>query len=258
LNGTHEAFMPRVVAVIPARHRSIRFPGKPLADLHGRPIIHHVCEQVAKAPYLDEIVVATDDERIVDAVESIGFTALMTSPAHPTGTDRVAEAVSELDADIVVNVQGDEPLIEPAMIAEVLEPVLGDDTVAVTTLMHPVTETADALDEDVVKVVTDLAGNVMCFSRSRLPFPKGPVASQMYKQVGMYAFRRAALEAFVGWEPTPLELTESVELFRFLEHGWTVRAARTEHHTVAVDTPEDLERVRAILDDTKEGGRLHA
>jgi len=202
--------------------------------------------------------VATDDDRIVDAVESIGVTAVMTSPAHPTGTDRVAEAVGEVEADIVVNIQGDEPLIEPAMITEVVEPLLRDDAVAVTTLMHPITETADALDEDVVKVVTDLVGNVLYFSRSRIPFPKGPVSSQMYKQVGMYAFRRPALEAFVGWEPTPLEMTESVELFRFLEHGWTVRAAKTEHHTVAVDTPEDLERVRAILDVTMEGGRLHA
>lgn len=249
---------PYVIGVIPARHRSVRFPGKPLADLHGQPIVYYVHRQAQKAAYLDDVVVATDDQRIVDAVEDFGGTAIMTSPSHTTGTDRVAEAIAELDADIVVNIQGDEPLIEPAMITQVIEPLLRDETLQVSTLMHAITETAEALDEDVVKVVTDLAGDVLCFSRSRIPFPKGPTSYQMHKHIGLYGFRRPALEAFAGWGPTPLEMTESVEMFRFLEHGWRVRAGQTDHHTVAVDTPEDLDRVRALFAETMERGRTYA
>jgi 3-deoxy-manno-octulosonate cytidylyltransferase (CMP-KDO synthetase) len=221
-------------------------------------MIQHVCERVTQAPYLDSIAVATDDDRIVEAVEEIGVTAVMTSPSHTTGTDRVAEALASLEADVIVNVQGDEPLIEPAMITQAIEPLLLDEAVEVTNLIHPITDTAEALDPDVVKVVTTLAGDVLCFSRSRIPFPKGPTSSQMHKQVGLYAFRRRALEAFAAWGPTPLEMTESVEMFRFLEHGHRVKAVETQHHTVAVDTPEDLERVRALLDEEPGRERTYA
>lgn len=249
---------PLVVGVIPARYRSIRFPGKPLADLHGEPIVRWVHRQATKASCLDRVVVATDDERIVDVVEGFGGTALMSSPSHVTGTDRVAEVVEQIEADIVVNIQGDEPLIEPAMIAQVTEPLLRDDALLVSTLMHPITEAAEAMDEDVVKVVTDLADNVMCLSRSRIPFPKGPTSYPMHKHIGLYGFRREALEAFSDWGPSPLEMTESVEILRFLEHGWRVRAEQTEHHTVAVDTPEDLDRVRELVAGALERGRTYA
>lgn len=249
---------PLVVGVIPARYRSIRFPGKPLADLHGQPIVQWVHQQVSKVAQLDQVIVATDDERIVDVVEGFGGTAVMSSPSHVTGSDRVAEVVEQIDGDIIVNIQGDEPLIEPAMISQVTEPLLRDDSLQVSTLMHPITEAAEAIDEDVVKVVTNLADDVLFLSRSRIPFPKGPVSYEMHKHIGLYGFRRSALEAFAGWGPSPLEMTESVEMMRFLEHGWRVRAELTEHHTVAVDTPEDLDRVRELVAGMRERGGTYA
>ena len=237
----------RIVGVIPARYQSSRFPGKPLADLEGWPVLRHVYERARRVAGVDRVIVATDDARIRDAAEAFSAEVVMTSARHATGTDRVAEAARALDADIIVNLQGDEPLLEPAMVEQVIAPLLRDEAIRVTTMITPVTAIAEALDLNVVKVVTDLAGDVLCYSRSPVPYPKDRSVYGMRKQIGLYAFRRGALEAFAGWEPSPLEVTEGVELFRFLEHGWSVRAVETAHGTVAVDTPADLERVRRLL-----------
>jgi len=237
----------RCVGVIPVRYASTRFPGKPLADLNGHPMIYHVYQRASQAAELSRLVVATDDERIRQAVEAFGGEVVMTSSNHATGTDRVAEAVRHLEADIVVNVQGDEPLLNPAMITQVIQPLLREEAVRVTTLMHPIKDIADALDANVVKMATDLDGNVLYYSRAPIPYPKDRKGYQMDKQIGLYAFRRQALEAFASWVSTPLETAEGIELFRFLEHAWKVRAVRTTHHMVPVDTPEDLERVRRLL-----------
>ena len=237
----------RIVGVIPARYQSSRFQGKPLADLEGWPVIRHVAERARRVAALDRVVVATDDERIRDAVQAFGAEVVMTSSQHATGTDRVAEAVRQIEADVVVNIQGDEPLLEPAMVERIVEPLLRDTTIQVATMICPVKDVAEILDHNVVKVVTDLAGDVLCYSRSPIPYPKDRSVYGARRQIGLYAFRRAALEAFAGWALSPLEVTEGVELFRFVEHGWKVRAVETSHGTVAVDTPADLERVRQIL-----------
>lgn len=235
---------PRIAVVIPARYSSSRFPGKPLADLCGQPMIYHVYQRASKVHGIDQVVVATDDERIHQAVKAFGGNVVMTSSKHLTGTDRVAEAAGQLDAEIVVNVQGDEPLLEPAMITQAVEPVLHDPSVQVTTLMSPVREIAEALDVNVVKLATDLAGDILFFSRASIPYPRERKHYQVKKQIGLYAFRREALAQFSRWSPGPLEATEGVEFFRFLEHGWKVRGVETAYQTIAVDTPADLERVR--------------
>ena len=243
---------PRVVGIIPARFKSSRFPGKPLAEIHGRPMIYYVYTQVKKVPGLNRVVVATEDERIVKAVEAFGGEAVMTSPDHSTGTDRVAEAARKLDAELAVNIQGDEPLVDPAMITQALEPVLRDPSIQVTTLMSPVEEIAEVLDVNVVKLITDLDGNVLAFSRLPIPYPRERHAHRVTKQIGLYAFRKNALEQFAKWKPSPLETTEGVEFFRFLEHGMKIRGVETKYHTVAVDTPADLERVRGLIRPTQE------
>lgn len=237
----------RLAGVIPARYYSSRFPGKPLADLNGHPMIYHVYQQASKVVGLDRLVVATDDERIRDAVVAFGGEAMMTSSRHATGTDRVAEAVQQLEAELIVNIQGDEPLLKPEMVAQVLEPLLTEETVRVTSLISPVREIAEAQDLNVVKVVTDLAGDILCYSRAPIPYPKERRLHRLSKQLGLYAFHREALERFAQWEPTPLEITEGVELFRFLEHGWRIRGVETAHGTAAVDTPADLKRVCRLL-----------
>jgi len=237
----------RVVGVIPARYRSSRFPGKPLADLCGHPLVYYAYQQACKVAELDQVVVATDDERIAEVVRAFGGEVVMTSPDHPTGSDRVAEAARLLDADLVVDIQGDEPMLDPVMIRQVLEPVLSDPGVKVTTLMGPVQDAAEILDPNVVKLVTDLAGHVLCFSRSPIPFPKVRKAYGTLKQFGLYAFRREALERFTLWSPGPLEITEGIELLRFLEHGYPVHGVETSLETVSVDTLEDLDRVRLMM-----------
>lgn len=234
----------QVVVIIPARYASSRFPGKPLADLDGQPMIYHVYHRAAKAPGVDRVVVATEDERIRQAVEAFGGEAIMTSPDHPTGTDRIAEAAGQLDAELIVNVQGDEPLVEPAMIAQAVKPLRREPAVHVTTLMSPVHDVGEALDVNVVKLATDLAGDVLFFSRAPIPYPRERKQYHVKKQIGLYAFRREALAQFSRWHQGPLEATEGIEFFRFLEHGWKIRGVETAYQTIAVDTPADLERVR--------------
>lgn len=248
------------VAIIPARFGSTRLPGKPLADILGKPMIQHVYERARRARGLARVLVATDDERILRAVLSFGGEAVMTSPAHATGSDRLAEAARATDAEVLVNVQGDEPMLEPALIEAALRPVLTDPQVAIATLSLPLGGADEMLSPAVVKVVCDASGDALYFSRSPIPFvrdsgssPREAAAQAVAlrlarKHVGLYVYRREALLRFAELPACPLERAEGLEQLRALHHGIRIRVVAEQGEAgVAVDTPEDLERVRALM-----------
>jgi 3-deoxy-manno-octulosonate cytidylyltransferase (CMP-KDO synthetase) len=230
------------VAVIPARYESKRLPGKPLADIVGRPMIEHVYRRAAQARGIDAVVVATDDTRIAEAVERFGGVVRMTDPSHKTGTDRIAEIASLLDCEIVVNVQGDLPLIEPGKIEEVLRPLTTDPALDMSTLRKAITDAADYANPNVVKVVVDRNGNALYFSRSSIPFIRG--SGSLYKHIGLYAYRCSFVQRLAALPQTPLEIAESLEQLRALEHGFRIHVVETHFESIEVDTPEDLARVR--------------
>ena len=239
---------PRVVAVIPARYGSTRFPGKPLAQLAGKPIIQHAATRTARAKLVDRVVVATDDERIYRCVVDFGGEAIMTSPDHSTGTDRIGEAIVDIECDIVVNVQGDEPTVDPVAIDTAVTPLVDDDSLVMSTLAAPIREREELLSPHVVKVVVDGCGFALYFSRSPLPGDrdkKYDVDSGVSyrKHIGLYVFRRDFLGTFVSLDRTPLECAEKLEQLRVLENGYRIRVVDTEAPCVGVDTPEDLERL---------------
>src|SRR5437870_6149735 len=248
-----------IVAIIPARFGSTRLPGKPLSDIHGKTMIERVWERARAASLPERVLVATDDERIAAAVRRFGGEAVMTSSAHATGTDRLAEAAGALDADIVVNVQGDEPMLDPAGIDAAVRPLVEDPQLPVGTLSLPLVDVDEMLSPSVVKVVTDAAGDALYFSRSPIPHVRtGGGAREAAaaalarglarKHVGLYAFRRAALLRFAALPRSPLEEAEGLEQLRALHHGMRIRVVAMEGAgSVAVDTAEDLERVRALL-----------
>jgi 3-deoxy-manno-octulosonate cytidylyltransferase (CMP-KDO synthetase) len=239
----------KVLGVIPARYASSRFEGKALADLHGKPMIQHVYERAIEASNLDKVMVATDDQRIFDAVRGFGGEVTMTAE-HPTGTDRIAEVARRTDAEILVNVQGDEPLIEPAMIDEAVEPILGDDGIDLGTLAHRIHSEAEYLNPNVVKVVVDRSGFAMYFSRSPIPYMKSTgwrSDALNYRHVGLYVYRKYALLNFAQTPPAPFETLEGLEQLRFLESGYRMKVVETTYESVGVDTPEDLEKARRIM-----------
>jgi 3-deoxy-manno-octulosonate cytidylyltransferase (CMP-KDO synthetase) len=241
----------KITAVIPARYASTRFPGKALAELCGKPMIQHVYERTAKASLVNEVIVATDDERIQRVVNSFGGICRMTRSDHETGTDRLAEVAETLDADIVVNVQGDEPLIEPEMIDQAIRPFLSDSTLRMGTLKTRIRCLHDFLGPNVVKVVTDRSGFALYFSRSPLPFFRDKwrdlkdesfASGKLlcYKHVGLYVFRRDFLLEYAAMAPTFLELSEKLEQLRAIENGIKIRVEETDFESIGVDTPEDL------------------
>ena len=240
----------RVIALIPARLAATRLPNKPLVDIAGWPMIRHVWERVRAAQGIAQSAVATPDAEIVRVVEGFGGTALLTSPAHRSGTDRLAEAAALLnlaDSDIVVNIQGDEPLIEPSAIEQVFAPLLADPALPMASLMCP----CPAQDRDnpaCVKVVCARNGDALYFSRARLPFSRNgspeTLPAEIMQHIGLYAYRRDFLARFAALPPSPLELAESLEQLRVLENGFRIRMTRIESAPVGVDTAEDLERVR--------------
>ena len=244
----------RAAAVIPARMASTRFPGKPLADLTGKPMIVHVLERVARCRSVGRILVATDDARIVDAVRAAGFEARMTDPAHPNGTSRVAEVARTLEEELIVNVQGDEPQIEPALVDRTVEALAARPDMPMATLVSPFAPGEDPANPNIVKCVTAVDGRALYFSRSLVPFDRdrAPGAAAPRKHVGLYAYRRAFLDVFVGLAPTPLERTESLEQLRALEHGHPILCAEGEAHFTGIDTPEQyaefVRRMRAGAD----------
>ena len=237
----------KTLCVIPARYASTRLPGKPLADICGQPMIRRVYDRACLATRPDAVVVATDHPLVYDAVASFGGHAVMTSPDHPTGTDRLAE-VARLypEAAVIVNVQGDEPLIAPEVIDRLAAAFDDDPGLAMATLMTVMDE-ADYHVPSAVKVVTDLAGYALYFSRSLIPYPRTAAGLPVYKHLGIYAYRRDFLLTFAGLSPTPLEKCESLEQLRALEHGYRIKVLLTDFQSVGVDTPEDLEKVNRIV-----------
>lgn len=252
-----------IIAVIPARYASTRFPGKALADIGGRPMIQHVYERTSQAKLVKQTIVATDDNRIADSIRRIGGHAVMTSESHATGTDRLAEVAASLDADIIINVQGDEPLIEPAMIDMAVQPFLAEPGMQMGTLKTRIKCLHDFLSPNVVKVVTDAHGNALYFSRSPLPFFRDKWKDLKdesfcsgkllcYKHVGLYVYRRDFLLRFAAMPPSFLETSEKLEQLRAIEAGVRIRVVETEFESIGVDTPDDLakaqERYRKLLE----------
>ena len=239
----------KIIGVIPARYKSSRFPGKPLADICGKPMIQHVYERVGSVSELEGLYVATDDERIFDAVKSFGGNVVMTSPVHSCGTDRLAECAEKLllcNEDIVLNVQGDEPLVEPQMVRDLIH-IFDNTAVYMGTLKKKLDSDEDIQNQNVVKVVTDRNGDALYFSRSRIPFVRNAGFSDVYKHVGMYGYTVRFLKEYSHMQKMPLELTESLEQLRVLEMGLKIRVAETNCETIGVDTPKDLERVRQYM-----------
>jgi 3-deoxy-manno-octulosonate cytidylyltransferase (CMP-KDO synthetase) len=241
-----------IVAVIPARFASTRFPGKPLADIDGRPMIEHVYRRAAASPLVSRVIVATDDLRIATTVSDFGGKVRLTKATHETGTDRLAEVAATLDCDVVVNVQGDEPLIDPRAIGELVAPFVSDPGVQMTTLFRRIHDVADLNNPNIAKVVIDRGGYAMYFSRAPIPHRRDPRGGwpPLYRHIGLYGYRRSALMVLATLEPTPLERAESLEQLRALEHGIRIKAVETQYESFEVNTPEDLEQVRRLLTTT--------
>jgi len=243
----------KVIGVIPARYRSTRLEGKPLADIHGKPMIQHVYENARRALTLDSVVVATDDARICEAVRRFGGDVVMTRLEHTCGTERVAEVAATSDASIVVNVQGDEPLLDPKMIDECVKALQESEGAGLSTVVKKIGEAAYH-DPAVVKTVRDTLGRALYFSRSLIPYPRHRTAEfEVFEHVGLYAYRKDCLMRLSQLPPTPLEKIEGLEQLRALENGIAIQAVETSctGELVSVDTAEDLERVRQILAATK-------
>jgi len=238
----------QVVALIPARFASTRFPGKPLADIDGRPMIEHVYRRAAASPAVSRVIVATDDLRIATRVADFGGNVRLTRADHLTGTDRLAEVAATLDCDIVVNVQGDEPLLDPRAISEAVAPFV-DPAISITTLYRRILTPAELSNPDIVKVVIDRGGFALYFSRAPIPFARDPRGGwpPLYRHVGLYAYRRHTLMLMASLDPTPLERAEELEQLRALEHGIRIKTVETAYDSIGVDTPQDLEQVRRLF-----------
>jgi 3-deoxy-manno-octulosonate cytidylyltransferase (CMP-KDO synthetase) len=254
-----------VIAIVPARYASIRLPGKMLADVEGKPLIVRTAERAMSARTVARVIIATDDLRIKDAVEAAGFESVMTASEHRSGSDRIAEVASALpEGSIIVNVQGDEPIIPPETIDRAVEALISDHTADISTTFEPIANVEEVLDPNIVKVVLTEAGHAIYFSRSPIPYPREIVMkygrdlryalekepeslSGFRKHTGLYVYRRGYLLSFARLEPSKLELNESLEQLRALEHGGVIRAVEAAGSSIGVDTREDLERVRQLF-----------
>lgn len=243
--------MERIVAVIPARMGSTRFPGKPLAPLLGRPMIEHVVRRAKRCGALAAVYVATCDEKIREAAEVLGIPVIMTSAAHERASERVAEAAENLEADIVVMIQGDEPMITPGMIDAAIKPLQEDASVNCVNLVHRIQSREDFLDPNTIKVVMNADGDALYFSRAPIPYNRMTANSgtppRAFKHIGLYVYRRETLLRLASLPPTPLESAELLEQLRALEHGIRIKAVETRYDSIGVDTPEDLAHVRHLL-----------
>jgi 3-deoxy-manno-octulosonate cytidylyltransferase (CMP-KDO synthetase) len=239
-----------VLAVVPARYASVRFPGKPLAKIDGKPMIQHVVERLREVAGISRIVVATEDPRIKEAVMSFGGEAILTRADHGTGTDRVAEVAIHIPAEIYVNVQGDEPLIDPATVDAVVHALLDEDSAQIATPCAAITKPNDIMDPNIVKVVRDFDGNGLYFSRAPIPWVRDTgvaVDARHWKHIGVYGYRRDALLEFPTLPPGELERVEQLEQLRWLENGFHIAVVETDYDAVSVDVPADIERVEKIL-----------
>ena len=240
----------KIIGVIPARYGSTRLKGKPLKDICGKPMIQHVYERVCKSRLIERVIVATDDERISDVVKDFGGEVVITSINHPTGSDRVAEVIQNIDCDIVVNIQGDEPLIMPEIIDEIAMALVADNEIEMSTGAYQVFEEKMFHDPNLVKVVTDNNGFALYFSRSLIPYPRQSGTLEVFEHIGIYAYRKEFLLKYIQFEDTPLSTTESLEQLKVLENGYRIKVVKTIHDykAVSVDTEDDLNEVRRIVE----------
>jgi 3-deoxy-manno-octulosonate cytidylyltransferase (CMP-KDO synthetase) len=239
----------KITAIIPSRYNSNRLPGKPLKDICGKTMVQRVYEQVKKVSLIDQVIIATDDQRIFKEVKKFKGKVVMTSKSHKTGTDRLAEAAEIIDSDIIVNVQGDEPLIEPSVIKSAIEPLLSDNNLEMSTLKHLIKDEEKINDHNVVKVITDKNNNAIYFSRSKIPFARNSKKFKYYKHIGLYVYRKDFLLNYANMDPTPLEKQESLEQLRLIENGYKIRVIETKYDSIGVDTKKDLIEVRKKLEE---------
>jgi 3-deoxy-manno-octulosonate cytidylyltransferase (CMP-KDO synthetase) len=254
----------QVVAIIPARYASSRFPGKAIVDIAGKPMIQWVYERTRRASGVGRVLVATDDARIFQAVQGFGGEVVMTSATHPTGTDRLAEVAATLEAELVVNVQGDEPLIEPTAIDAALTPFAADPSLVMSTLRCPIPTLDELFDIGITKVVTDAHDMALYFSKAPIPYHRdgwGPITTMVprlrlaggtapvvgWRHIGLYVYRRTFLLEFARLPQTPLERLEQLEQLRALEHGYRIKVVPTQYVSIGVDTPEDVAKVEHLL-----------
>ncbi len=241
---------PQVVVVIPSRYASTRLPGKPLVNLAGKPMVQRVYEQAKLAQTVHRVLVATDDQRIVDAVQSFGGEARMTRADHRTGTERIAEVAAHESGDVFVNVQGDEPLIDPVAIDTAVAALLEDPPAQISTIATSIRHVPDIMDPNIVKTVLDFDSNALYFSRAPVPWVRDTqqkVHVKYWKHLGLYVFQRDALLEYPTLPQGELEKIEQLEQLRWLENGWKIRVAEVEHDAVSVDVPEDVTRVEKLL-----------
>lgn len=241
----------KIIAVIPARYKSTRFPGKPLADICGKPMIWWVYNQALKVKQFDKIYVATDDERIKDVCDKNNMNVIMTNTEHPTGTDRVGEVAEKIKADLYINIQGDEPLIEPETIEKAILPFYDDEKLLLTNLMTKIKNPVDVVNCTIPKVITNKDGYGVYLTRSTAPYPKGRINYDYYKQVCVYGFKPEALKFFCEYGKrygkAKIEAIEDIEILRFIENAYRIKFIKVETESIAVDTVKDLERVKVIM-----------
>jgi 3-deoxy-manno-octulosonate cytidylyltransferase (CMP-KDO synthetase) len=249
---------PQVIVIIPSRYGSTRLPGKPLVSLGGKPMIQHVYERAKSARMVHRVIVATDDQRIIDAVKVFGGEARMTRAEHRTGTERIAEVAAHEPGDVFVNVQGDEPLIDPTAIDTAVAALLEEPEAQIATVATAIRQAADIMDPNIVKTVLDFDSNGLYFSRAPIPWvrdTKQDVAVKYWKHLGLYVFQRDALLEYPVLPQGELEKIEQLEQLRWLENGWKIRVAEVEHDAVSVDVPEDVERVEMLLRGMRREGK---
>lgn len=255
----------KIVAVIPARWQSTRLKGKVLADINGKPMVQHVWERVKKAHEIDDVVVAVDKEKVLKVVEGFGGKAIFTSPEQPSGTDRVVEVASSIDADVFINVQADEPLVHPFMIDELAQLFEYEKGIQMATLIKRIHKKEEITDPSVVKVVVDRKGYALYFSRSPIPYIRdteeglgkdssatGNISGRYFKHIGIYSYTKDFLFTYTNLPKSTLETEEKLEQLRVLEHGYKIKTVETRYDTIGVDTAEDLEKVRKVLLEAQE------
>ena len=235
------------IGVIPARWKSTRFEGKVLAEIAGKPMIRYVWEQAQKSNKLYDVIIACDDEKVLNAAKDFGAKAVLTSTDHESGTDRIAEAISEEECDIVVNIQGDEPMIQPKVIDNLIKALESDSSAAMATVIKVIDKEQDISDPNVVKVVIDSSNNALYFSRSAIPFDRDNIGTRCYKHLGIYAYRKSFLFEFKDLPKSDLESAECLEQLRALEAGYKIKTILTDVETIGVDTKQDLEEVEKLF-----------
>lgn len=250
----------KIIGVIPARYKSSRFPGKPLADICGKPMIWWVYQQCKKVDDFEEVYVATDDDKIFKTCEELNVNVIMTSDSHKTGTDRIGEVARKVKADLIVNIQGDEPLLEPKTIKAAIEPFYKNKNLQISNLMTKIKDPVDVVNFTVPKVITNKDGIGVYLTRATAPYPKGSINYSYYKQVCVYGFKPEALKFYcdygMKYGKAKIEAIEDIEILRFIENGYKVQYIEVDSDTVAVDTTNDLEKVREIVKAKIEAGEI--